>query len=117
VAERRLAGKAPNGTLRIALRGDADSMTVELSDDGRGIDFDKVRLKAQALGLPYASESQLTEALFNEGFTTSGHATELSGRGMGMSALREAARSLGGVVSLQSKRGQGTTLRVRFPAS
>jgi two-component system, chemotaxis family, sensor kinase CheA len=116
-AERTLAGKPPSGTLRITLHGDAQSYSVELSDDGRGIDFDKVRIKAQALGLPYASESQLTDALFTEGFTTNAHATELSGRGMGMSALREAARSLGGVVSLHSKRGEGTTLRVRFPAS
>jgi two-component system, chemotaxis family, sensor kinase CheA len=115
--ERMLVGKAPNGTLRITLRADAQAYTVELSDDGRGIDFDKVRVKAQALGLPHASESQLIEALFNEGFTTSVQTTELSGRGMGMSALREAARSLGGVVSLHSTRGQGTTLRVRFPAS
>jgi len=75
-----------------------------------------VRGKAQALGLPHATEAQLIEALFNEGFSTTDHATELSGRGLGMSALREAARAIGGVVTLQSKRGQGTTLRVRFPA-
>jgi len=116
-AERLAAGKPEHGKLEIAVRGDATSITVELSDDGRGIDFEKVRAKAQKLGLPHASEAQLLEALFNEGFTTSDQATELSGRGMGMSALREAARPLGGVVSVQSKPGQGTKLRVRFPAS
>jgi two-component system chemotaxis sensor kinase CheA len=115
-AERVAAGKPPHGRLGIAVRGDANSIAVELSDDGRGIDFEKVRAKARALGLPYASEAQLVEALFNEGFTTSDQATEFSGRGMGMSALREAARGLGGVVSVQSKPGQGTTLQVRFPA-
>ena len=116
-AERIAAGKPASGTLSIAVRGDAESITVELADDGRGIDFDKVRAKAEALGLPIANQAQLTEALFNEGFSTNDQATELSGRGMGMSALREAARSLGGVVSISSKRGHGTTLRVRFPAS
>jgi two-component system chemotaxis sensor kinase CheA len=116
VAERLAAGKPAHGKLELSVRGDATTITVELSDDGRGIDFEKVRAKAQKLGLPHASEAQLIEALFNEGFTTSDQATELSGRGMGMSALREAARSLGGVVSLHSKPGQGTTLRVRFPA-
>jgi two-component system chemotaxis sensor kinase CheA len=116
-AERAAAGKPANGKLAINVRGDAQSIIVELSDDGRGIDFEKVRAKARELGLPHASEGQLVEALFNEGFTTSDQATELSGRGLGMSALREAARSLGGVVSLQSKSGQGTTLRVRFPRS
>lgn len=116
-AEREAAGKAPDGKLSIAVRGDAQSITVELVDDGRGIDFEKVRAKAAALGLPHGSEAQLTETLFHDGFTTSDQATELSGRGVGMSALREAARALGGVVSLTSKPGQGTTLRVRFPAS
>lgn len=116
-AERLAAGKPAEGQLLIAVRGDAQFITVELQDDGRGIDFEKVRAKAAQLNLPHQTEAQLVEALFNEGFTTSAQATELSGRGMGMSALREAARSLGGVVSLSSKPGQGTTLRVRFPAS
>lgn len=113
--ERERAGKPPHGKLTIAMRGDAQAITVELVDDGRGIDFEKVREKAKAAGLPHATEAQLIEALFSEGFSTNDQATELSGRGMGMSALREAARSLGGSVTLQSQRGKGTTLRVRVP--
>jgi two-component system chemotaxis sensor kinase CheA len=115
--ERARAQKPPFGKLVIAVKGDAQGVSVELSDDGRGIDFDKVRAKASAEGLPHTTEAQLLDALFNEGFSTNDQATELSGRGMGMSALREAAKTLGGVVTLQSKRGQGTTLRVRFPAA
>ncbi|MDF3069789.1 MAG: hypothetical protein K0R38_5390, partial [Polyangiaceae bacterium] len=114
-AERVAAGKPPHGTLRIAVRADAQSLTVQLSDDGRGVDFEKVREKALALGLPHQSDADLTAALFNEGLSTVDQATELSGRGLGMSALREAARELGGVVTVQSQRGQGTTLSVRFP--
>jgi two-component system chemotaxis sensor kinase CheA len=113
--ERVRAGKPPHGKLTIAVRGDAQAITVELIDDGRGIDFDKVREKARAAGLPHASEAQLVEALFSEGFSTNDQATELSGRGMGMSALREAARALGGSVTMQSQPGKGTTLRVRVP--
>jgi two-component system chemotaxis sensor kinase CheA len=115
--ERRAAGKAASGKLGLAVRGDAQGITLELSDDGRGVDFEKVRSKAKALGLPHASENDLLEALFSDGFSTTDHATELSGRGVGLSALREAARGLGGIVSLHTKRGQGTTVRVRFPVS
>jgi two-component system chemotaxis sensor kinase CheA len=117
VEERVAAGKPPYGTLGIAVRGDAQSITVELKDDGRGIDFEKVRTLAQTRGLPHGSQADLIEALFSVGLSTTDRATELSGRGVGMSALREAARGLRGVVSLESQRGQGTTLRVRFPIS
>jgi two-component system chemotaxis sensor kinase CheA len=115
--ERRQAGKPPQGKLSLSVRGDAQAIQIELSDDGRGIDFDKVREKAKAAGLPHQTEAQLVEALFSEGLSTSDQTTELSGRGMGMSALREAARALGGTVSLQSQRGRGSTLRVRIPVS
>ncbi len=114
-AERVAAGKPAHGTLRLLVRGDPQAITVELSDDGRGIDFDKVRAKAQALGLPHATSADLTAALFSEGLSTVDQATELSGRGVGMSALREAAQRLGGVVTIESQRGLGTTLRIRFP--
>jgi two-component system chemotaxis sensor kinase CheA len=115
VEERRAAGKAAAGKVSIVVRGDAHYVTIELSDDGRGIDFEKVREKAKARGLPHSSEAQLLDALFADGITTTDHATELSGRGVGMGALRAAAKALGGSVTLQSKPGQGTTLRVRVP--
>lgn len=115
--QRRAAGKSPDGRLSISVRGDAQAIVIELSDDGRGIDFEKVRAKAKASGLPHETDEQLVEALFADGVTTSDHATELSGRGLGMGALRAAAKALGGSVSLQSKLGHGTTLRVRVPVS
>jgi two-component system chemotaxis sensor kinase CheA len=113
--QRKAAGKPEQGKLTIAVRGDPQSITVELSDDGRGIDFDKVRSKARARGLPHDSEAELIEALFGDGFSTAEQITEISGRGVGMSALRKAARALGGSISVHSRPGQGTTLRVRFP--
>jgi two-component system chemotaxis sensor kinase CheA len=116
-AERAAAGKPAHGTLTLSVRGDARNITIELRDDGRGIDFDSVRAKARALNLPHATDQELLEALFSQGFSTSAVTTELSGRGIGLSALREAALALGGAISLQSGRGQGTTLRVRFPVA
>jgi two-component system chemotaxis sensor kinase CheA len=115
--ERLVAGKTPHGQLTIAVRGDAQSVTVELTDDGRGVDFDKVRHKARGAGLPHATEAQLLDALFSDGISTADHATELSGRGIGMGAFKAAVSGLGGAVSLQSKAGRGTTLRVRIPVS
>jgi two-component system, chemotaxis family, sensor kinase CheA len=115
--ERRAAGKPPIASLAIVVRGDANYVTIELTDDGRGIDLEKVRSKAKAKGLPHATEAQLLDALFADGITTADQATELSGRGVGMGALRAAAEALGGRVTLQSKPGQGTTLRVRVPVS
>jgi two-component system, chemotaxis family, sensor kinase CheA len=117
-SEQRLAaGKSPHGQLTIAVSGDAQSVAIELSDDGRGVDLDKVREKARRAGLPHATEAQLFEALFSDGISTADHTTELSGRGIGMGAFRAAVTALGGSVSLQSKVGQGTTLRVRIPVS
>jgi two-component system chemotaxis sensor kinase CheA len=115
--QRRAVGKPAEGRLAISARGDAQAIELELSDDGRGIDFEKVREKAKASGLPHATEAELLDALFADGVSTADHATELSGRGMGMGALRAAAKALGGSVSLQSKPGQGTTLRVRVPVN
>jgi two-component system chemotaxis sensor kinase CheA len=112
--ERVAAGKSPGGKLVISVTSDAGGVTVALTDDGRGVNFEKVRAKAKAQGLPHATQADLIDALFSEGFSTSDQATELSGRGMGMSALREAARNLGGSVSVESRPGRGTTLRVRF---
>lgn len=115
--ERAKAGKPLNGRLSISVRGDAHTVTIELIDDGRGIDLEKVRQRAKQRGLPHGTEEQLIDALFSDGVSTADHVTELSGRGIGMGALEAAARELGGTVSLQTKAGQGTTLRVRIPVS
>jgi two-component system chemotaxis sensor kinase CheA len=117
VEERRLAGKADSGTLTFSARTDADCFIVELSDDGRGIEWDRVRLRAEARGLPHASESDLIEALFVDGMSTANSVSEVSGRGVGMSAVREAAQALGGRVQVCSRAGKGTTLTFVFPLS
>ncbi len=115
--ERMRAGKPASGRLRIAVRGEGGDVTIELADDGRGIDFERVRAKAQERGLPHETEAQLLEALYSDGLSTADHTTELSGRGVGMGAFRAAVRALGGQLTLQSTPGRGTTLRVRIPVS
>ncbi|HMJ15311.1 MAG TPA: ATP-binding protein, partial [Polyangiaceae bacterium] len=112
--ERRLAGKgAPTLTLRAYQRG--TSFVFELSDDGRGIAWDKIRSKALAAGLCADTREDLVAALFVAGISSKECADELSGRGIGMPALLEACRAMGGEISVESSSGQGTTWRFEFP--
>src|SRR6185369_10816059 len=90
-------------------------LIITLRDDGRGIDWDKVAATAAARGLPHDTDEKLREALFTDGVSSRDTATLTSGRGIGMGALRHAARALGGDLEVTSVRGQGTTLAFRFP--
>lgn len=115
-AERAEAGKAP--TARVVLRAKqvgADLM-LEISDDGRGIDYERVAERARAAGLPHETASELNEALFSDGLSTREEVTEHSGRGVGMGAVRAATEELGGHIDVRSERGAGTRLRFVFPA-
>ena len=115
-AEARVAaGKPERATLKLLAQSDAELLTLEISDDGRGIDWAKIAEKARERGLPSSSEQDLVDALFCDGLSTADAVTEVSGRGVGMSAVRDAARLLGGVVSVTSTPGSGTTVRFRFP--
>lgn len=111
------AGKSPEG--RVALRAyeESDRIVVEIADDGRGIDWDALADRARTLGLPAQTRADLHAALFAEGVSTAASVTEVSGRGIGMSALLEGTRALGGNVIVDSIPGKGTTLRFTFPAS
>ncbi len=115
-AERLAAGKPSAG--RIVLRARRELSTgviIEIEDDGRGIDWDAVRSKATARGLRVGSEDDLTELLFEDGVSTTRQVTQLSGRGIGMGALRAEVWNLGGKISVHSTRGAGTRLRMTFP--
>lgn len=112
---RSAAGKPPHGTLRLSARVDADTLEIECTDDGKGIDWPRVREKAKERGLPHTSEADLVNALFSDGLSTAEAVSDISGRGVGMSAVRDAASRLGGAIGVVSKRGAGTTVRFRFP--
>jgi two-component system chemotaxis sensor kinase CheA len=112
--ERLAAGKLASGRLTLSARQGRDQIVVEVTDDGRGIDWKRLREKAQAAHLPVSSPGDLVDALFVDGVTTRDEATEISGRGIGLGAVRAACDGLGGRLEVQSATGQGTTLRFVF---
>jgi two-component system, chemotaxis family, sensor kinase CheA len=108
------AGKPPVGRIVMTAGHDNGQLVLCVSDDGRGIDWDRVRAKAAAHGLPCATEADLTAAIFHDGLSTREKASELSGRGVGLSALAEVVAELGGGITVHSEPGNGTTLTFRF---
>lgn len=92
-------------------------MVIEVEDDGRGVDWARVRDKARAMGVACETLDDLQRALFEEKLSTAAEVSEVSGRGVGMGALREATRALGGEVTVTSTHGGGTKVRMVFPLS
>lgn len=88
---------------------------IELEDDGRGIDWDGIRRAAAARGVTLGAHDDPSELLFADGVTTATQVTQLSGRGVGLGALRAAVRAMGGTIEVQSVRGAGTRLAVHVP--
>ena len=115
-AERDAAGKVARGSIRMSAFRSNGRVTVEIADDGRGVDWRKVTEKAGAAGLPCASEQDLVAALWCDGISTRDEADQISGRGVGMGALRAECEKLGGRMSLVSKAGKGTSIRFVFDA-
>jgi two-component system chemotaxis sensor kinase CheA len=116
--EQRLsAGKPAQGTLRLGAFLEGDALVIELVDDGRGVDWARVRSKARERGLAHATDQDLVNALFSDGLSTAESVSDVSGRGVGMSAVRDAARALNGTIQVISKPNAGTTVRFNFPAA
>jgi two-component system chemotaxis sensor kinase CheA len=88
---------------------------IEIEDDGRGVDWVAVRRRAGALGFTIRTRAELQSALFLDGLSTRDEITDISGRGLGMGALRAAVVALGGEVDVRSERGAGTLIRMTFP--
>jgi two-component system chemotaxis sensor kinase CheA len=118
--EQRLAvGKPESGTLRIAASHDAGGILISISDDGRGIDRERVLARARERGLVAPGvtpdDADLLALIFEPGFSTAEQVTNLSGRGVGMDVVRRNIESLRGRIDLHSKQGHGTTIDVRLP--
>jgi HPt (histidine-containing phosphotransfer) domain-containing protein/two-component sensor histidine kinase len=110
--ERLAAGKPEIATLALRVGQLPDQQLVfEIADDGRGINWDRVREKARARGLPADTSEELQELIWSDGFSTRDEVSALSGRGVGMSALRAVCQEMGGSVGLHSTAGLGTTIR------
>jgi two-component system chemotaxis sensor kinase CheA len=119
--ERIAAGKPAAGTLQIAARHAGGSVVIEVRDDGRGIDPARVAGKAVEAGLIDASAAAdvdmktAVELLFSPGFSTAETTSDISGRGVGMDAVRAKIRELGGEVLMDSEPGIGTLSQIRLP--
>jgi two-component system chemotaxis sensor kinase CheA len=112
---RTAAGKPPTGTLVLETSIRDNEFWLEITDDGPGIDWERVADKARALGLPVSTAEQVEEALFASGVSTAAEVSELSGRGVGMDALRCACRDFGGRVQVRSLPGAGTRISCVLP--
>jgi chemotaxis protein histidine kinase CheA len=104
-AERRDVGKSTQGCLRLTTQFVNDDLVIDISDDGRGIAFDLLRVQAIKAGLPHARPCDLIEAAFHDGVTTKREVSEFSGRGIGMGAVRMVCERMGGAVEISSTRG------------
>jgi two-component system, chemotaxis family, sensor kinase CheA len=116
-------GKPARGRIDLRARRSGDKILIELSDDGRGIDPDAIRHVARERGihrgdlLDAMSRDEAINLIFSPGFSTAGTITDVSGRGVGMDAVRAAVERLGGRVSLTSLVGEGTTVRLVLPVT
>jgi two-component system chemotaxis sensor kinase CheA len=115
------AGKAAEGRLLLRAFHEGGQVNIEISDDGAGVDPEKIRDKALQKGLisqeqaTRMSEREMINLIFLPGFSTAEKVTNVSGRGVGMDVVKTNIEKIGGSVDVQSKPGQGTTLKVKIP--
>lgn len=113
--ERVEQGKPAKNQVTLSAHSDEHGVCIEVSDDGRGILWDRLAEKARQRGLPSSSRADLVRALLADGVSTAEAVTQTSGRGVGMAAVEAACRALGGSVSVESEPGRGTHFRFEFP--
>ncbi|MFN8109682.1 MAG: chemotaxis protein CheA [Thermoleophilia bacterium] len=119
--ERVAAGKDPVGTVRLSARHEGNSVVIEVSEDGRGIDPAKLRRLVVEKGLLTAadadalSDQEAVELIFLPGFSTAEVTTDVSGRGVGMDAVRAKINGLNGSVEIHSELGKGSRFVIRLP--
>jgi two-component system chemotaxis sensor kinase CheA len=119
--ERRAAGKSETGTIEISARHAGGNVVITVRDDGRGIDPERVARKAVARGLIAEEQAGVVDMqwaidlLFTAGFSTAEQTSDISGRGVGMDAVRTQIRELGGAVMMTSEPGSGTSVQIRLP--
>jgi chemosensory pili system protein ChpA (sensor histidine kinase/response regulator) len=119
-AEARLAaGKPEFGEIALSLRQEANEIVITLADDGRGLDYARIRGKALELGLVRPEDdptrTQFANLIFSPGFSTASEVSEIAGRGIGMDVVRSDVQALGGRIELSSEVGRGTTFTLYLP--
>jgi two-component system, chemotaxis family, sensor kinase CheA len=118
---RLAAGKPASGTIRITARQSGNRIDIAVSDDGRGVDVDRVVAKAVAAGIISAADAAHLSAkdqlalIFAPGLSTAASVSSLSGRGVGMDVVKANVERIGGVVDLDNRPGEGLTITLRVP--
>lgn len=118
---RRAAGKDPEGLLYLRAFHEGGQVNIEVTDDGAGLDYGKLRNKALQKGMITAdqaarmSEREITNLIFLPGFSTAERVSNVSGRGVGMDVVKTNIEKIGGTVDVQCKPGQGSTVRMKIP--
>ncbi|MBL8430397.1 MAG: Hpt domain-containing protein [Dechloromonas sp.] len=117
--ERLAAGKSEAGEIVVKLSQEGNEIILSLSDDGKGLDVDRIRARAESMGLlqqgQAADEKTLFDFIFQPGFSTATEVTQLSGRGVGMDVVKTEVGDIGGRIEINSQPGQGTTFRLYLP--
>ncbi len=119
---RQSAGKSTEGTITIRASQRGNRAIVTMSDDGGGINLDKIRQKVRQYGIPEAqirefSEAKLLDMIFDAGFSTADQVTELSGRGVGMDVVKSNLKQVQGDITVTTALGKGTTFTIAIPLS
>jgi two-component system chemotaxis sensor kinase CheA len=119
--EREKQGKRPKGLIRVVASKQQDHVLIEVSDDGRGIDVNKIReaaVRKNMMTEPQAENAlvrDLIDLLFKPGFSTASKVTEVSGRGVGLDVVKKNVEALGGTVMVNTSKGGGTTFSLWLP--
>jgi len=115
---REAADKPATGTLRLSAQHQGGNIVIEVSDDGAGLNREKLLTKARANGLDVSdnmSDEDVWQLIFAPGFSTAEQVSDISGRGVGMDVVRRNIQSMGGHVEIMSRTGNGTTTRIVLP--
>lgn len=116
---RRALGKDPSGKIVLQAFHDSGNIVVQISDDGAGLDHDRIIQRARKQGIVpdgvRLTESEIHNLIFQPGFSTADKVSELSGRGVGLDVVRRNVNALSGAVHVESRKGQGTTFMIRLP--
>jgi two-component system chemotaxis sensor kinase CheA len=117
--DRIKSGKPANGTVRLSADQSGGEVVITVRDDGRGINCDAIRAKAEAQGLiqpgQTLSDQELLQLIFHPGFSTAAQVTNLSGRGVGMDVVKRTIDSLRGTIHVESEPGKGSIISLRIP--
>jgi len=119
--DRKMLGKPEKGTIRLSAFHEGGHIIIQIADDGRGLNVDRIRKKALENGLATEaelermSESQIQKFIFHPGFSTAAAVTSVSGRGVGMDVVKTNIDLIGGTIDLKSIPGEGTTFTIKIP--